>query len=458
MRWKIVALLLAACGGSAPNRPGPVTQVADVDPDGPHRAAVTAQVQPYIDGALASSIVIGLYDAGKLEIYGFGKGPAGKPPTGRTLYELGSITKVYTGLLLADAVQRREVTLDTPVADLLPPGITVPIRDKVAITLRHLALHSSGLPRLPPSVQPASLDPYRGYTEDALYRDLLATSLEATPGTQVSYSNWGAGLLGFALGRRIRGGYAAALDARVLAPLELRDTHVGIPRERAAARAPTTNVDLAPAAPWTWPDTLAGAGALVSTARDQLRFLDAQLDAAAGGKLTLRPPMRLTQEPQLASVAENQGLGWIIDGQGRYFHNGGTTGSRAYIAFDPKTKQGVVVLASTGLTVLDRLGPVMLDVLDGKPPTPLALPADAQLASYAGAYDFPGAKLAVTHLEKRLYLEGPGEPPHRMVPIGTNVFWIEPLQSVAIFEKEGDAIARVVFVIGNQRIAAPRAP
>src|SRR5690349_25083261 len=82
----------------------------------------------------------------------FGKGPGGKPPTGSTLFEIGSITKVYTSLLLADAVQRHEVSLDTPVAELLPPGVTVPTKDKHVITLRNLALHNSGLPRLPPSI------------------------------------------------------------------------------------------------------------------------------------------------------------------------------------------------------------------------------------------------------------------------------------------------------------------
>ena len=105
-----------------------------------------------IDAELASGIVVGLYDAGKREVYGFGKGPGRQAPDRHTLFEIGSITKVYTSLLFADAVQRREVALDTPVAELLPPGVTVPTPDKHAITLGQLALHTSGLPRLPPSI------------------------------------------------------------------------------------------------------------------------------------------------------------------------------------------------------------------------------------------------------------------------------------------------------------------
>src|SRR5512139_332889 len=170
---RFLPLLLVACSSpaKAPTKPVPTS-----DLDGPHKDAVAAQVKPYLDGEIVSGVVIGLYDAGKTEIYGFGRGPAGKP-TADTLYEIGSITKVYTGLLLADAVQRKEVELDTPVAELMPPGVTVPTRDKQVITLRHLVLHSSGLPRLPPSVNPTAPDPYGHYTEDMLVRDLIATEL-----------------------------------------------------------------------------------------------------------------------------------------------------------------------------------------------------------------------------------------------------------------------------------------
>src|SRR4051812_8393893 len=109
-------VVLAACGGSgAATRPATPIKATEGDPHGPHEAAVAALVQPLLDAEITTSLVVGLYDAGKLEIYGFGAGPGGKPPTGRTLYDIGSVTKVYTSLLLADAVQRREVELDTPV-------------------------------------------------------------------------------------------------------------------------------------------------------------------------------------------------------------------------------------------------------------------------------------------------------------------------------------------------------
>jgi CubicO group peptidase (beta-lactamase class C family) len=422
-----------------------------------YREQVEAQVQPFLDAELVSGLVVGLYSAGKTEIYGFGAGPSQGPPDGATLFELGPISNVYTSLLFADAVQRREVDLDTPLSDLLPLGVTVPIRDKVAITLKHLALHSSGLPRQPPSVaaRGQAPDPYAGYDENALYGDLIRSDLDATPGTQIAYSTYGAGLLGVALGRKIGGGYAKALEARVLRPLGLKDTFAAVPAALAPRRAVGTTDDLQKAPPWTF-DALAGAGAVVSSAADQLRLIDAELDAAAGGTEVLRRAMKLTQEAQLDRTGPNEGLGWLIDSTGRYWHNGGTGGCHAFVGFDPKTRRGVVLLASTATSLVDRLAEAMYKVLEGAPGPPVKLATAAELAAFAGGYDLSGTTLQVIAEGKRLYLAGPGEPRHRLAPISDHEFWLEALQSVAVFEKDGDKIARVVFGVGDHMIVAPR--
>ena len=453
MRWLLVLVVLAGCGhASRSAKPPPIA--VDVER---YREPVEAQVQPFLDAELVSGLVVGLYDGGKTEIYGFGAGPGKGPPDGATLFELGPITNVYNALLFADAVQRREVDLDTPVSDLLPLGVTVPIRDKVAITLKHLALHSSGLPRQPPSVaaRGSAPDPYAGYDENALYADLIRSELDAAPGTQIAYSSYGAGLLGLALGRKLGGGYARALEARVLRPLGLKDTSAAPPAQLAPRRAAGTTDDLQKAPPWTF-DALAGAGAVVSSAADQLHLIDAELDAAAGGTQVLRRAMKLTQEPQLDRTGANVGLGWLIDANGRYWHNGGTGGFHAFVGFDPRTRRGVVLLASTAISLIDRLAEPMYKVLEGAPPPPVKLATAAELAAFVGGYDLSGTTLQVIAEGKRLYLEGPGEPRHRLAPLSDQEFWLESLQSVAVFEKDGDKVARVVFGSGDRRIVAPR--
>ena len=333
MRRVWVLAVVTACGAH-PHFPDPVAKKPatpppagklDRDPEGPHKAAITDLFQAYVDAELLKGVVVGLYDGGQLEIYGFGTGPGGKIPDGSTLFELGTATKLYTSLLLADAVQRREVQLDQPVSDLMPAGVTIPTRDHAAITLRELATHSSGLPRLPPSIAATKPDPYAAYTEDQLIADLQHTDLQAAPGTVIGLSNYGVGLLGYALGRRTGNDYATALTDRILKPLALDSTFVTVPADAQLRRTVGSNTDLQPATPWHW-GVLAPAGAIVTDARDQLQLLRVELEAAANGAGVLRPAMRLTQEAQLDQTGENEGLGLQIDRGGRYWATGSTSG------------------------------------------------------------------------------------------------------------------------------------
>jgi CubicO group peptidase (beta-lactamase class C family) len=331
----------------------------------------------------------------------------------------------------------------------------VPTTDKVAITLRHLSLNSSGLPRTPPSLARATTEnPFATYDENALYRDLVHTTLESAPGTRILYSELGVGLLGFVLGKKL-GGYTQAVQNRILGPLGLHETSFSVPPADAARFAAGTNDDLVPVPHWQF-DALVGAGGLISTAHDQLAFLDAELDAAAGGHNTLRPAMHLTQESQLEGDGANEGLGWNIDSAGRYWQVGGTGGFRSFIGFDPKTKRGVVLLASSSISLIDSLARRIYDVLAGQPVPVPKFPDPMQLSLFAGTYDFQGMKLAMKVVGKRIYVEGPGEPRIRMLPISDHEFWIESLQSVCVFEQEGGKVSRAVFVLGDRQMAAPR--
>jgi len=458
MRYVLAIAALVACSGGSRT---PVTTVkpgGDTDPTGPHREAIRAQIQPMIDAELSSSIVVGIYDAGKLEIYGFGKGPGGAPPNGRTIYDLGAVTKVYTALLFADAVQRREVSLDTAAGDLLPPGVTAPTKDNRAFTLHHLVNHTSGLPPLPPSImlgKPDPKDPLAGYDENRLYADLVQTQLISAPGERITISEYGTGLLGALLGKRIGASYADAVKTRILEPLGLADTSFALAPAQVARHAEGTTLDLAPVKPWSW-GALAGAGGLMSTVRDQLTFLEAELDGAAGSSTALRGAMRFTQEAQLASTGPNMGLAWQIDRDGRYWHNGTTNGFHAFVGFDAKARRAMVILASSATPIVDQVSIRLYKILAGEDVKPPTVPTAAQLASYAGNYDFMGSPLKMFVDGKRLYVEGPGEPRMRMLPVSDTEFWIPNLQAMVVFQKNGEKITRAVFVVGDQQVSAMR--
>ncbi len=457
----LVGVLAAAvvgtlgCGGS-PRRVPTVNPTGDTS--SAHRDAVKALVQPLIDAEITTGIVVGLYDGGKTEIYGFGTGPDGKPPNGTTLFELGSVTQVYTALLFADAIQKREVSLETSLSDLVPPGVTVPADQGVKVSLGMLATHTSGFPQLPPSLTRRinGLDPYKGYNEELLYRDLVATSSVSPPGTQVSFSPYGVGVLGFVLGKKLGGSYEAALASRVLTPLGLASTFFAVPHPAQARRMVGHNADLMPTPFWTW-DAMSAGGGLISSAHDQLTLIDAELDAASGSKLALRTAMRFTQEEQVPNRnGPNEGLGWEIDAEGKYWHNGSTGGFRSFVGFDPKTRRGLVILSASAVSLVDHIALDLYKVLSNTEVKPVNPPPVDKLAQFAGTYLLGEFKLAVVVKDRRVTITGQGEQPLRLIPISDHEMWFEAQQAVVVFERDGDKVARAVFVVGGQKLAAQR--
>jgi CubicO group peptidase (beta-lactamase class C family) len=200
-----------------------------------------------------------------------------RPMNGDTLFEIGSLTKVFTSLVLADMVQHGEVSLDDPVAKYLPAGVKVPERGGRSITLVDLATHTSGLPRIPNNMRPKDFaNPYADYSAERLYQFLGAYSLPRDIGSQYEYSNLGAGLLGLALARRAGTSYEALIRSRICDPLGMSGTRVSLSPELKARLATGHDATLAPRPNWDF-DALAGAGALKSSANDLLNLLSMHL-------------------------------------------------------------------------------------------------------------------------------------------------------------------------------------
>jgi len=274
---------------------------------------------------------------------------------GDTVFEIGSVGKVFTALLLADMVQRGEVALNDPIAKYLPPDVKVPQYGGRSITLLDLATHTSGLPRMPSNFAPRDpTNPYADYSVAQLYSFLSGYELTREIGAQYAYSNLGYGLLGNVLARRAGTDYETLVKSRIAVPLGLNSTAMTLPANVAPRLAIGHNETLQ-AVP-NWDDTtLAGAGSLLSSANDLLTFLAAQrgggdprLDSALAAMLTLRRP---TGTPDLAIA-----LGWHVSTQqGREFvwHNGGTGGYSSFVGFCPQTGVGIAVLANSEIGVDD---------------------------------------------------------------------------------------------------------
>jgi CubicO group peptidase (beta-lactamase class C family) len=337
-------------------------------------------VTPRIERGDAVGIVVGVVRAGRSDVFGFGRALAhvDRAPDGRTVFEIGSITKVFTSLALADMARERLLRVDDPIATLLPAGVHVPERGGRTITLRNLANHTSGLPRIIPKTiarMAASGDPYDQISADDLYDFLKSASLSSTPGEKFSYSNIGAGLLGVALARKAGKSYEELIVGRICRPLGMDDTRVTLDAAQVERLAWPYIKANEPAAYWHF-DAVAGAGALCSTTDDMLVFARANLgrvavpDRLRSAMLDMRIPTA-----EVGRGDEKIGLGWLImparkgpDLPETLVHNGGTGGFRSYLAIAPSVGIAVVVLSNTTAEV-DTLGAAILKrLLDSRAP------------------------------------------------------------------------------------------
>ena len=454
----VFVLAASACTPKKVATPGTATPVVV----GVRQAAIAEQVQPFLKSQILDSVVVGIIVNGKTEVYGFGRGTSAHPtiaPDGDALFEIGSVTKVYTAMMLADAIEHDRAALASPLSDFLPPGVTAPTLEGNVITLGQLLTHTSGLPRLPASVQVDSANPYEGYNEAQLYKDLSATKLTRAPGEAEEYSNFGAGLLGFVVGQKLGHGYADELRIRVLQPLGLAATTLSPTAEQRTRLVMGANDDLKPVPGWTFA-ALAPAGGLVSSTNDQLRMLNAQLTALGKDASAVSKLLRRSQTVVLDSGVTKTAYGWMVDRQGRYWHNGGTGGYHSFVGFDPQKHIAVVVLAATASSLVDRLAIAMFQIAAGDPAPPVKFPTAADLTPMVGNYDITELKtnVAVTIANDKLYIAAPGEAPTRLVPLTTREFLIESLQTVVVFEETAGVVDKLVFVINGKPFAAKRIP
>ena len=377
MSWIAVVLLALATGlrptALAQRVAQPGTPAAGAFPSDP---AVLEMITERVQDKRSAGIVVGLVEAdGRVRVVAFGDPGPGQPPLdGDSVFEIGSISKVFTSTVLAQMVLARTVALDDPVQKFLPASVRVPARNGKQITLGNLSTQNSGLPRMPSNFHPANpANPYADYTVQQMYDFLSAYELTRDTGERFEYSNLGVGLLGHALSLSAGKSYEQLERERVWEPLGMAHTAITLTpwmkQHLALGHDPRGTV----VPNWDLP-TLAGAGAIRSTAADMLTFLDANLHPERGdiGKaLAFAHQERAPAGPNVGI-----GLNWIIRHTGArtvVWHNGGTGGYRTFVGFEPSRRIGVVVLTNSGGAGADDLGFHLLDPALPLSPRPAAV-------------------------------------------------------------------------------------
>src|SRR5262245_57007498 len=396
-------------------------------------------------------IVVGVITPEGRHTVAYGRLAQGDPRTlnGDTIFEIGSATKVFTSLLLADMVQHSQAALDDPVAKYLPKTAKVPERNGRSITLVDLATHTSGLPRLPGNMTPKDPgNPYADYTVDQLYQFLSSYQLNRDIGSQYEYSNLGGGLLGHVLALRAGTDYESLVTARICAPLEMKSTRITLKPEMKARLAVGHNAAMEPVENWDIP-TLAGAGALRSTANDLLNFLAANLGYSKSPLAPAMAAMLKTRRPTGRPDLEIA-LGWhILTGNGKeiVWHNGGTGGYRSFMGYDAAARIGVVALSNAQTAVgVDDIGRHLLDVS-----LPLAKPPEQHkevkvdpkvFDGYVGTYQLaPAFTLAVTREGNHLFVQATGQPKFEVFPESDREYFIKVVDAQITFVTDGQGQA-----------------
>lgn len=358
LHWMLMATLMFACGGTstqaemsdgeAGSRGEDASKTGDSLPPS-DLAQVEGEIATWARqwlamGQVPGFVVATMQEDGQARILGFGKSSKdGARPTGRTLFELGGLTQVFTGLLLADAETRRYVRVNETLAQSIE-GLRMPGGMHNRIRLRQLAANSAGLPRLPSDVVVSgdnATDPFEGYTREQLISALRSTKPPGIPGAQHYPSELGFAALGLALERRLKLPFEELLRERLIIPMKLRGMHVG---SNTPVAQPHHDGEPTPA--WTW-DAFAPAGAIRSDAESLMRFALFQIsEKHHPWKFAIdQSHQAVYQQPSKQSVGS--GYGWNIRGS-LLWQVGQTRGSAAAFMIDREHKHAVVVLANGG--------------------------------------------------------------------------------------------------------------
>lgn len=310
---------------------------------------VTASIKKRIEYGHSPSYAIGIIDKDGVRYYNFGnKTLGGAPVDEHSIYEIGSISKTFTAILLAQKVLEGKMKLDDPIKKYLPADVKIPHRASAEITLGNLSDHTSALPRMPSNFTPANpANPYADYTVKQMYEFLSGYELTRDIGAEYEYSNLAQGLLGHILALQSGTPYEALMIKNIASPLGMLETKItfdeSMKRNLAMPYSQGKQVEN-----WDLP-TLAGAGAIRSSTADMLKYLSGNMGLK---KTSLRKAMDLTQLIRHDKANGNRvGLAWhIVKGKegDMICHSGGTGGYRTFVGFVKETGMGVVVFTNSG--------------------------------------------------------------------------------------------------------------
>lgn len=409
---------------------------------------VSQRLDDAIEQEFIGAAVVGVYDSGEVHYLSKGRLSKGSEvkPNETTLFEIGSITKVFTAALTQALVDSEVLSWDSTIETALKNWRMVnnDVRD---ISLRELATHSSGLPRMPlnwRAIDP--LDPYVGYDRQKL--QAFISRFDPPQLQKVSaYSNLGFGLLGNIAANAAQQSYLDALTELVLDPLGMQNTSIGITQESRANLAQGF-AQGAMIPNWNF-ESLEGAGALLSSAEDLVKFIRSNIEHDDS------PISRSLQQLQQIQVKPNQAFGWATQ-QGEmddlvFWHSGLTGGYASFIAVSPSKSKGWVVLttSSHGGLVNEIGRSFFTPVADSKP---------LDLSGYVGVYRLAGNTfMTISERNNQLFGQATGQAQFPLTHVEDRKYKFDPAGIALTFQNpRRDKSNSFAMTQGTQTIKANR--
>jgi CubicO group peptidase (beta-lactamase class C family) len=319
-----------------------------------------------------TALIVGVYNNGKRSVYSYGeiaKG-SGIKPTDSTLFQIGSITKVFTGILFASGINNHLVDSLSLLSAFLPDSIPRLSYKGREIRLLDLATHTSGLPREPYNLGATIIDPknpFANYLESDLLNYLKNEKLTYEVGKQYNYSNTGMGLLGYILAKTNKTSYEELLIANICDKLAMNDTRTVLNEEQKKRKVKSyfqgqETPDFILGSPFV------GAGGIYSTINDMFKFIEANLHPQ---NTSVAKDLILAQQRRQINKYLTMGLAWDINTISTnnetisvIGHGGNTRGTSSFIILSKEKNMGVVVFANSNIPV-DDIGQLVLEIILG---------------------------------------------------------------------------------------------
>ncbi len=429
-----------------------------------HASKISELVQPLVDAQVLQGVAIGIVD-GKSRWtgdYGTLSADNSQSPTENTIYEIGSISKVFTGVLLASAVNAGEVKLDDSIGSIVKSISEKNAAVGDSIQLRHLSTHTSGLPRMPGNWSPADQHrPYVDYDRKKMIEFIEVVKPTQTPGEPSGYSNYAVGLLGELLSIKSGKSYQQLLSEGITTPLDMQSTTLQVSEDDRVRFAPPHQSSGEPDYEWEL-NAFAGAGGIRSTVHDMQRFIDAHLSPRSDD---LGKAIELAWEQHLPAQGKSfaMGLGWHIarDGSTRW-HNGQTGGYHSMLMINRNMNAGVIVLGNTASGDIDWIGESIIQLLAGidvkpKEMATIKVPEET-LARLEGDYELaPQFVLTVTAKSGRLFVQATNQPQLRVYPDSETKWSYREVDAKLTFELPATGVATALTLHQNgQNMKATR--